>query len=89
MKVDQPCEIHWFAFKSHAISNRLGNSLPAQPSTCGVRQRPPTVNGFDVTHGFKLTGFGGMAIDCWARQPMNELADLGLRESNSVAIVFP
>ena len=57
----QPCELHRFPFKSQAVGNLLGNSLPAQPATRRVRQRPPEINGFEVTHGVKLTGFGGMA----------------------------
>ena len=61
MEIGQPCEIHRFTFKSHAVGDLLGNRLPAQPATRRVRQRPPAINGFEVTHGVKLTGFGGMA----------------------------
>jgi hypothetical protein len=54
MKVVEPCEIHRFAFKSHAVGDLPWNGLPTQPATRRVRQRAPAVNGFDVTHAVKL-----------------------------------
>ena len=48
MQIGQPCEIHRFTFKSHAVGELLGNGLPAEPAPERVsnhlramRQNPP------------------------------------------------
>ena len=91
MEFDQPCEVNGFTFKCHALGHLLRNGLPAQPATCRVRQRPPAINDFYITHA------GTIAIVCvesnFIARPAQEYsiqsASSWFAASNNARILFP